>query len=327
MKTYYITIKNLSYNQDKLLYLRNFNLDPIIVKGINGYCESEYIDSYEYKNYINEQYKIFGPKGAIGCFLSHIKVWKRFISDKNSDDDKIMVLEDDIILEDNFNDKLKLLLKDVPSDYDILYLGYIGGNVFNLIGSLLGINREEKIITENIIIPSISFATHAYIISKKGIHNILNRFEKFKLDNHIDYYLQSSRNLNCYSSFPRIAYQTSTDTLNSLNVSCQPIMLSYFLSNFYIDKMVKASYLTCVSFARLGEYNINITSIILLLFGCFFSFKKIDIKKITILYLLLIIPDLYIIFNKKSEIDITIGINTIIFNYIFLIIPSLIFKF
>lgn len=327
MKTYYITVKNLSHNQDKLLYLRNFNLDPIIVKGVNGNNENDYIYSYEYKNYISEQYKTFGPKGAIGCFLSHIKVWKRFICDKNNEDDKIMVLEDDIILQDNFNEKLKLVLKDVPSDYDILYLGYIGGSVFNLIGSLLGINRDEKKITENIIIPCISFATHAYVISRKGINNILNRLEKFKVDNHIDYYLQSSRHLNCYSSFPRIAYQTSTDTLNSLNVSCQPIALSYFLSNFYIDHMVKASYLTCVSFARLGEYNINIISIILLLIGSFLAFKKIDIKKTTLLYLLFIIPDLYIIFNKNKDVDITNGINTIIFNYIFLIMPSVIFKF
>ena len=105
MKTYYITVKNLSYNQDKLLYLRNFNLDPIIVKGINGNNKYEYIDSYEYKNYVSDRYKTFGPNGAIGCFLSHIKVWKRFICD-NSIDDKIMVLEDDIILEDDFNEKL-----------------------------------------------------------------------------------------------------------------------------------------------------------------------------------------------------------------------------
>jgi GR25 family glycosyltransferase involved in LPS biosynthesis len=333
MKTYYITLKNLLCNQDKLLYLRNFNLDPIIVSGINGNKEYTYINSYEYKNYINEKYKIFGPRGAIGCFLSHIKCWKRFTEDKDNKDDNIMVLEDDVIFEDNFNQKLKLTLNDISQKndilkYDILYLGYIGGKVINSIGSLLGINREEKIITNNIIIPKTSLALHAYIISRKGINKILNNLVNNKLDHHFDYYLQSSRELNCYSCSPRIAYQTSTDTLNSFNISCQPILLSYFLSNFYIDKMVKTSYLTCVSFARLGQYNINITSIILLLTGSFFALKKINIKKITLFYLLFIIPDLYIIFNKNSTNDeLTNDINTIIFNYLFLIIPSVILKF
>lgn len=331
MKTYYITLKNLLCNQDKLLYLRNFNLDPIIVSGINGNKEYDYINSYEYKNYIDNTYKIFGPKGAIGCFLSHIKVWKRFIEDKDNNDDNILVLEDDVIFEENFNEKLKLVLKDLKDlkdTNDILYLGYIGGNVINLIGSLLGINREEKIVTKNIIIPKTSLALHAYIISRKGINKILNNLEKNKLNHHFDYYLQSLRELNCYSCYPRIAYQTSTDTLNSFNISSQPIVLSYFLSNFYIDKMVRTSYLTCVSFARLGEYNINITSIILLLTGSFFAIKKIDIKKITLFYLLLVIPDLYIIFNKNNKNDeLTNDINTIIFNYLFLIIPSIILKF
>jgi len=328
MKIYFITIKPFEEIENKLLYLRNFNVDPIVVYGKNHEKEDKDL-------YIDEYYKSIGPTGAIGCALSHIKTWNKFVynDNDNNEDEYAMILEDDILFENNFNDKLSKVLKELKelkelnndiNSFDILYLGYIGGeynesNIFKIIGKMLGISRQEKKITDNIVIPSVSLAMHGYIISKVGAKRLIEKIKKNKINHHIDYYLHSQKDLKCIACHPRIAFQTSTDTMKSENIkSSHPSLLAYLLNNVYVDKMVRANYLTCVSFAKLGIFDVNIISIFFFLIGCILSFsiKEIDIKvikKISIFYFILSIPDLY-----------NLNYLPVIFNYILFIIPLII---
>ena len=86
-----------------------------------------------------------------------------------------------------------------------------------------------------------------------------------------------------YVSTPRLAYQTSTDDTASENVSSShPLMITKSLNNVYLDKMVRANYLTSVSFARVGSININFFSVLFLILGIIFSFMKVSIKNVTI---------------------------------------------
>jgi hypothetical protein len=107
--------------------------------------------------------------------------------------------------------------------------------------------------------------------------------------------------------------------MKSENVKAShPILLTSLLNKVYIDKMVRANYLTCVSFARIGPVDINIISVIFLFIGIILtlSLKKVDVnimKKVTLFYILLSIPDIYYL-NY---------LETIIFNYILLITPLL----
>jgi GR25 family glycosyltransferase involved in LPS biosynthesis len=59
-------------------------------------------------------------KGAVGCALSHREAWNAIL---NGHHDKVLILEDDIRFDDNFNDKLVEYLSNIP-DYDLLYIGY-----------------------------------------------------------------------------------------------------------------------------------------------------------------------------------------------------------
>ena len=57
--------------------------------------------------------------GEIGCALAHLNIWE-----KNKDNDaNILVLEDDIILNSNLKDSFASIQKQIPKDYDIVYLG------------------------------------------------------------------------------------------------------------------------------------------------------------------------------------------------------------
>jgi len=105
--------------------------------------------------------------GAVGCSLSHINLWKR-ISKLNNE--SVLILEDDCIIDPNFTKKLHIYKKQIPNNFDILYLG--GSNIYG------------KMISENILKPISSDSSstrntgmYGMVIKKKIIpllleHNI-----------------------------------------------------------------------------------------------------------------------------------------------------------
>ena len=110
-----------------------------------------------------------------GCTLSHISIWNKI---KENNYKYTIVMEDDVIIPKNLFSKLDLYLKQLPEDWDILFLG---GN--RIIG-----HKYSK----NLIVPDISkrgnYGTFAYLIRNKNIDKILNRCKNINL--HTDLFMQ-----------------------------------------------------------------------------------------------------------------------------------------
>jgi len=60
-------------------------------------------------------------RGAVGCYLSHMNAWHRMLE---SDQQSIMICEDDAVLSKNIRADLNSCLKTIPNAWDILLLGY-----------------------------------------------------------------------------------------------------------------------------------------------------------------------------------------------------------
>jgi len=60
-------------------------------------------------------------KGAICCYLSHLKLYKLFESLKKK---YMIILEDDCLIKDNFYQELDQLFNDIPKDFDFIYIYY-----------------------------------------------------------------------------------------------------------------------------------------------------------------------------------------------------------
>lgn len=317
MKVYMIS---LNEPIEKIKYLNERGIDIVLVKGVNG----KNLDS-KHLSRVSKLYRIFGPSSAIGCGISHMNTWKLFLK---SNEDYAVIFEDDVILESDFNNKLQIALKEVPKDYDILYLGCMGCDNNQEVNIIKGISNiqflfkipEHKQITDNISIPSIAYALHGYVVSRKGA-KLLLKYLDGKLDNHIDMCIQKlviDKKIKSYMVTPRIAYQTSTNNSISANISSNyPLLLNMFLSNIYLDKYYKAHYLFNASYIRIGKFNVNFFSICFLVIGFLCAIKNIDIKKVTIIFIIFSLPDIL----KKNNTEI------ILFNYCFLIFPFLIKKF
>ena len=110
--------------------------------------------------------------GVIGCSLSHITVWEKFI---RGDTNSLIILEDDIDICNNFNNKVSLLYHNLPLDYDICYL-----EVRENLDSAFKCKPINKYLMEG----APQYGTIGYIISKKGAQKLIKYCTP--IDNAID---------------------------------------------------------------------------------------------------------------------------------------------
>lgn len=274
----------ISLNKTKDDFLDYKELNPLIVKGVNGNLLNR-SENTLMNSYFNNQ---FLPKSVMGCAMSHIKCWKKHILNKNN---YTLILEDDFFIEDNTKNYVKqigiknlidIYIKSTPKDFDILYLGSISGSFITKYFNVIGKTNEYKKINEFIAKPNLALAMHSYIISDSGVVKLLNSLEYNKITFHIDTYLQSLSSkhiLNTYITIPRIFYQTSTYKNTS---SLSSLIKCPLFKDTFIDDYVSLNYLINVSLFSIFDYNFSIWLIFLILITLIIIGKL--IKKIKYYY-------------------------------------------
>ena len=143
--------------------LKKHNLDGNFIEAIVGYDID--IDKMADNKLIDNKLERPLRRGEIGCYLSHIKVWKEFLK---SNDKYALILEDDAVFIDNFKDKLKKLLKEINFPFDMIYLN---DNCEHHFGDdcLHGIKK-----TENIFKPgTVGYGLYGYLLSREGAKKLI----------------------------------------------------------------------------------------------------------------------------------------------------------
>ncbi len=115
--------------------------------------------------------------GHFGCLLSHIKVIKKAIKNNHK---KIMILEDDIIFEENFIERIKNI--KIPK-CDLIYLS----------GPIL----ESKLFISNWAFHKEIMGTYGYILDSKLYTKVIDILSEFKytIDISLIEYIQSNYNV------------------------------------------------------------------------------------------------------------------------------------
>jgi glycosyl transferase family 25 len=143
--------------------------------------------------------------GAIGCYLSHIKLWQKLI---NSEDNTMLIFEDDIELNFSKLNEINLFLQNVTStqpDWDFIFLGYTKPLMFS-----------NDLCNKNICqIKDITFCTHAYIINKKGAKKLLDK--AFPIVHQIDSFISFMSARGDIKSFrPTKPFFTQTNEIKNI---------------------------------------------------------------------------------------------------------------
>ena len=184
---------------------------PIDISKINKF---EAIDGITLKNtpyYFNNL-----KPGEIGCFLSHITLWKKLINEKNIN--YYVIFEDDTKFTNGFLEGLNHIFKNFNSFNTILYTGgrftenYEMKNSINVINNIVKYDYNKKWNPYDC-----ERTTHSYIISKKCCELFLKDFnERIKNDNikkiffpPIDIYMTFVLRINkkdIFHSYPLLCY-------------------------------------------------------------------------------------------------------------------------
>lgn len=127
-------------------------------------------------------------QGGLGVLLSYINLFKK-ISELDS---PTITFEDDVELIENFDQYLTQILKELPLDFDICYLGH-GDN-----------NFDKETYSDNLVIPNgVVTCLPSLIISPKGAKKLLEILKN--VDHQIDTVLYKNFNkLNVFISKTRI---------------------------------------------------------------------------------------------------------------------------
>ena len=174
-----VYVINLERNKDRLskmfdkLKKANIlgNIPIIVVKAHDGKkIDDEYLKIMKASVFPHWKDPWFGraiTTGEIGCALSHHSVWKEVADSEHyaeNSHNRVLVLEDDVILSGDFSAKCEKIEKELGQiDYEFLYLGRKA--IFP---------KEEEKISENILIPNHSFWTNGYVINSSGANKLCN---------------------------------------------------------------------------------------------------------------------------------------------------------
>ena len=201
IKSYIINLEKDKNKYDLCLKrLQKINLNP--PERFDAiYVKDEYDDYIKSITYPSVQYTIkygrnahnnIGSKGAIGCYLSHIALWKKLLE---SDQDMFLIFEDDVDLNNNI-DNLMVKTNDYintinKKNWDVIFLGY---SLISLLNNDIQDIPDDKYKITNII-----YGLHAYIINKKGATKLLEKALPIvdQLDSYMSY-MAIMRDVNMY---------------------------------------------------------------------------------------------------------------------------------
>lgn len=243
-KTYII---NLSRRSDKRLNMENEvkkfgeRLNHIFFMAIDGNNE-ENLNNYNFKiaNWFDPSSGKSMTRGEIGCALSHYNVWKDIIlSVENGtlkENCKVLILEDDVIIPDNFLELLDEYTQNINIDYECLYVHR----------KPLNLNSEIKI-SEHIHQSKRSYWACGYILTYDGAIKLVNtnylqylipvdEYLPIMYDSHAygyETYFKKYDKLICYAIYPNLLklnsnafYDSETFHSNTYHIN-DPIIFNH----------------------------------------------------------------------------------------------------
>lgn len=129
--------------------------------------------------------------GELGIWASNFTAFKNFVKSKY---EYMVLMEDDIVLENQFNNKLINYLEELPNDWDFftVYIPKTGNVRYKTLKDQILIGKE------NVCKVYQSWSCLCYVVSKSGAKKIL-KLVKDPVSDPIDHWLFYNKNLNGYS--------------------------------------------------------------------------------------------------------------------------------
>ncbi len=212
-----VFVINLPESTDRKAFMKTqcegMGISPIFIDAVYG----KDLTKSEISQYCNQKAKqLFGRElllGEIGCALSHKKIYQKMIDDNIP---YAVILEDDAVVKEGFNEVVSLVCKNNLS-WHIILLGHYRGfehnqetNSIDSIWSRYSLNKTYRL---GKIVKG-GLGTHGYIISQEGAKQILGFLEYDELYLPIDKITSNNNIVKVYGLSPVVI--TVASQFNSL---------------------------------------------------------------------------------------------------------------
>lgn len=186
--------------------------------------------------------KLYTPKSALGCALSHRKAMNSFL--ENSKKEYALILEDDAVPNDekNYIHQIENILKEAPLDWDIIKLDWLVDYVYQFIKPA---NQKFNQIKTLLLT--------AYLVNKQSVTKILKHevFYHYDVDIHL-------MNLKVYNYHIKIFKQNKEKTISNNHREIKnPILQKILTSNIF-----NLNY----NVVRMGDINFTISDFVFFIF-------------------------------------------------------------
>ena len=174
-------------------------------------------------------HKDIRSKGAIGCYLSHYKIWEKII---NENLDNVLIFEDDLLSDVDIKE-FEEYINSLPQDYDVALLSW-----FSLWFDLLNNPKKNTIINNywNKYNSVNIFGCGSYIVSKKGAEKLVKN--AFPICYQVDAYINILNVVD--TSFVRYIAKESLFRQNNsktdIQVDCKECDITEKINTMYNKK-------------------------------------------------------------------------------------------
>lgn len=226
-----VFVINMKRSSDRLQYMRNHLASRGIEWSRFEAVDGNKLDNQEIKQEIGFLCQTFCTPGMIGCALSHKRIWEKVLEENLNN---ALIMEDDIIISNDYENILSQSMSELPCDWDVLLLGCgglcnnknkstdVSSFIFGLIQPYknhkkLKLSEKQNQNSIHIFIPEFPTGFYCYAVSKKGCEKLLNISNKIHY--HIDYQVATEFDkINIYAINPKLVKpRVGKSTINEIN--------------------------------------------------------------------------------------------------------------
>jgi GR25 family glycosyltransferase involved in LPS biosynthesis len=157
----------------------------------------------------------FGSRaGVVGCALSHINVWKNFITDSLKDYQ--IIFEDDVEIDKDFKTHLENIQMQLHCiEWDVIFLGYTMYDADSNIKQLKYYSNQSDIYVRELDTDNYIGGFFGYMISRSGVAKLSEYIDTYGIRHGIDYLIKKCPNLKCFESSKLIVKSDWVKSLDS----------------------------------------------------------------------------------------------------------------
>jgi len=209
----------------------------------------------------------FCTDGMKGCALSHHTIWERAIEHGYT---SILIFEDDAIVPDDLNERMRSTMSRLPSQWDLVYIGcrVFCNNEYHLPNTILALKGAlPETHDDDIKKVKGSLGAHAIIYRTSFLKEIIDEPITGHIDLDMERWIQEKK-IKAYGLYPEMVTVNDATGGSNLSDTFPPILIRA-LNRFEFSNSLPIGWFLSENLIKVAGVNLNALVFLFFLLVCF----------------------------------------------------------